>query len=330
MKKLAVCLAAVSPLILSGCMETSGGVPVTSTSERANSAADQTMYKPVEYKYSHIRGPALMVIPGQMKSNNATFTQKVTSNNIADYAELELGRANYRVLERADLGPVLSEVSRAYAMGDPRASRLFKRGKFKSTRYVMKFDILKAEPVAQATQGFDGRVLGSMLGAATGNYYAGAAAGSVKSEEASGVWVVGLRYKLIDASTSEQVATNYFEKKMEIGSKGYSVVGFSQGQKGGVTLDSMVQRLVQEAVLDIDKMRASSRPARSASSGADRAKVKKLQQALNDLGYNTGRPDGLPGKMTRSAVSAFQRDNGLKVTGRLDSSTSKVILEMAP
>ena len=33
-------------------------------------------------------GPPIVVIPGEVKSNNASFTQKFGPNNIADYAEL--------------------------------------------------------------------------------------------------------------------------------------------------------------------------------------------------------------------------------------------------
>ena len=80
----------------------------SSTSQQANEMADKGMYKPIEYMNANRQGPALVVIPGEIKSNNATFTQKFGPNNIADYAELELGKANFRILERADLGPLLN------------------------------------------------------------------------------------------------------------------------------------------------------------------------------------------------------------------------------
>ncbi len=94
---------------------TSGG----STSQAANEMADKGMYKAIEYQNAARRGPTIVVIPGEIKSNNASFTQKFGSNNIADYAELELGKANFRVLERADMGPMLDEFRLAYTMGMP-------------------------------------------------------------------------------------------------------------------------------------------------------------------------------------------------------------------
>lgn len=245
--------------ILSGCCLTLLALTpaqlFAGASDTANAIADKAMYKATTYENANKKGPQLVVLPGSIKSNNATFAQKITTNNIADYAEMELGKANFGVLERADLGPLLDEVSLGVNMGDPAALEKFKRGKFQSTKWFVKFDILKAEPVAKAKTGFDGGALsgiaGSLLGGVTGNVTQ-IAGSSVKTSDAAGIWVVGLRYKVIDASTSEQVATNYFEEKMELGAKNTSVLGMSGGQEEGVTLDSMVQRLVQQAVIDID------------------------------------------------------------------------------
>ncbi|MEO9161406.1 MAG: hypothetical protein ABI349_03235 [Casimicrobiaceae bacterium] len=135
------------------------------TSQRANESADQALYKPVEYMNASKRGPALIVIPGEIKSSNATFLQKFTANNIADFGEVELSAANLPVLERANLGPILNESEPAYNLGDPQQARKFLgMGKLKSTKYVVKFDILKTEQVAAAQQGFDGRALGQIAG----------------------------------------------------------------------------------------------------------------------------------------------------------------------
>ncbi|HZX30539.1 MAG TPA: hypothetical protein VFF03_04250 [Rhodocyclaceae bacterium] len=229
----------------------------SSTSQQANNMADKAMYKPIEYQNAGKPGPVIVVIPGEVKSSNASFTQKFGPNNIADYAELELGNANFKVLERTDLGPLLNEFSLAYSMGDPDAARkMLQKGKFKTTKWVVKFDILKAEPVAQAQQGFDGKTVGNLIsifGGSRGSQAVGTAAGSVKTEESTGVWIIGMRYKIINANTTEQMATGYTEEKMELGAKGSSVLGFSSGQSGGLTLDSLVQRLVQKSVWEIDQ-----------------------------------------------------------------------------
>jgi hypothetical protein len=226
-----------------------------SASEIANRQADSAMYQSAGYVNRAKPGPAIVVLPGEIKSSNATFAQKVTSNNIADFGELELGMANFKVLERTDLGPMLNEISLAVGMGDPEALKKFRRGKFQSTKWFVKFDILKAEPVATARKGFDagtiGAIAGSLIGG-TGGFVTHQAVGSVRTEEGAGIWIVGLRYKIMDANTTEQVATGYYEEKMELGAQASSVLGVSQGTTQTVTLDTMAQRLVQRAVIEID------------------------------------------------------------------------------
>ncbi len=226
----------------------------SSTSQKANAAADAAAYKPVEYANKDKRGPMLVVIPGEVKSNNATFVQKFGPNNIADYAELELSQANFPVLERANLGSLLQEVSLAYNLGDvDKARKTMEVGKLKTTKWIVKFDILKAEQIAENTQGFDGRPLGALGGFfGRGGSIAGTAAGSVQTQDKTSVWLIGMRYKIMDANTTEQVAQGYHELKMEVGATGTSVLGVSQSAKGGVGLDTMVQRLVQTNVWEID------------------------------------------------------------------------------
>jgi len=233
------------------------------TSQKANQSADQAAYRPVEYVNANRKGPALVVIPGEIKSSNATFLQKFTANNIADFGEIELSSANFQVLERSSLGPLMKEFELAYNLGDPDQARKFLRmGKLKTTKYVVKFDILKTEQIASAQQGFDGRTLGQMagllgafsgsMGGARAGAVGGTALGSVQSGEATSVWIIGMRYKIINAETTEQVAQGYTEEKMEVGATSQAALGISQSQQGRVGLDTMVQRLVQKSVWEID------------------------------------------------------------------------------
>ena len=228
----------------------------SSTSNKANAAADAAAYQEVDYKNKNKKGPALVVIPGEIKSSNATFMQKFSPNNIADFGELELSNANFTVLERANLGHLLQEVSLAYNLGNAAAARkTMQAGKLKTTKWIVKFDILKAEQISENKQGFDGAAIGGLMsqfGGGRGSAVAGSALGSVKTGEATGVWLIGMRYKIMNASTTAQVAQGYKELKMEVGATGTSVLGFSGSAKGGVGLDTMVQRLVQTTVWDID------------------------------------------------------------------------------
>lgn len=263
--------------LMAGCMETApkaaaesqpvapSGAPAfgnasptagSSASAKANAAADAAAYKEVEYKNIKKKGPALIVIPGDIKSAHATFTQKFSPNNIADFGELELSQANFTVLERANLGHLLNEITLAYNLGNVAAARkTMQVGKLKTTKWIVKFDILKAEQIASNTKGFDGRAVGGLISSLSGSRAGsatGQVVGSVQTGEASGVWLVGMRYKIMNANTTEQVAQGYKELKMEVGATSSSVMGMSESAKGGVGLDTMVQRLVQTAVWDID------------------------------------------------------------------------------
>jgi curli biogenesis system outer membrane secretion channel CsgG len=224
------------------------------TSQKANAAADQAAYKPADYVNKAKKGPALVVIPGEVKSNNATFVQKFGPNNIADFGEIELSQANFQVLERNNLGNLLQEITLAYNLGDAdKARQTMGIGKLKTTKWVVKFDILKAEQISENKQGFDGRPIGGLAGLFGGvGAIAGHVVSNTQTKEATAVWLIGMRYKIMDATTTEQVAQGYQELKMEVGANATSVMGVSQSAKGGVGLDTMVQRLVQTTVWEID------------------------------------------------------------------------------
>ena len=255
-------VVAVASVVLSGCAATSGPTasgpaPATGASALVNVAANTAQYQPVNYANAATKGPAIIVLPGEVKSNNSTFSQRYGPNNIADYAELELSQANFQVLDRANLGSVLREIELAYNLGDPKqAQTLFQKGELQNTRWIVKFDVLRAEKVAEAGSGFSGGTLGgiagTLLGGTTGSVV-NQGAGSVKTTEAAGVWIVGMRYKIIDARTTQQVAQGYAEDKLEVGSTGTSVFGVSSRQAGGTTLDALVVKLVQKNVADIDQ-----------------------------------------------------------------------------
>lgn len=59
--------------------------------------------------------------------------------------------------------------------------------------------------------------------------------------------------------------------------------------------------------------------------GARGDEVERFQQRLADLGYLSGTVDGIYGKQTTRAVSAFQDLNGLTVTGTADDATQTAV-----
>jgi hypothetical protein len=216
---------------------------------------------PIVYVNKAKPGPQIIVLPGEIKTTNQDFKAKFSGENIADFAELELGNANFKVLERADLASVMQEVQTAYSVGDPdQARKILKKGRLKTTKFIIKFDVLKAELVEAQRGGFNGAamartaggVFGSLTGIGRGGQAALNATDSVHTEQIGGTWLIGMRYKVIDANTTEQVAQGYHEDTVEVGGGSTTVAGITSGKMKMLTLDSVVQRLIQENVADID------------------------------------------------------------------------------
>lgn len=250
-------------VLLAGCLASGGqgsGVfggskPSSSAQQNASARADSSTYRPAEYTNAATKGPRLIVLPGEIKSVHPSF--RPSSNNIADFGELELGRANFTVLERTSLGALVGEMQTAYAMGNAtQAKRLFDRGQLQSTRWIVKFDVLKAEPVTEASSGFDGAAVGRIMDIVAGGskvaQVGSTTARSTRTAEEASAWLIGMRYKVIDAATTEQVATGYYEEKMLTGRKSSSFLGVKSGSADLATVDTMVQYLVQKCVAEID------------------------------------------------------------------------------
>jgi len=53
--------------------------------------------------------------------------------------------------------------------------------------------------------------------------------------------------------------------------------------------------------------------------------IYEAQKKLEELGYEPGKPDGIKGRKTVTAIKLFQEDSGLPVTGRLDAQTKATL-----
>ena len=62
----------------------------------------------------------------------------------------------------------------------------------------------------------------------------------------------------------------------------------------------------------------------------DKDTVKKVQQALNDAGYNCGKPDGIAGKKTFAAITQYRTDKGLEVSEAIDDALLEAMGIAAP
>lgn len=67
-------------------------------------------------------------------------------------------------------------------------------------------------------------------------------------------------------------------------------------------------------------------PVKTASVDMKKA-VSNIQKILNKNGYDTGGADGVMGEKTKTAIAAFQKDNGMDPTGRVDENLVKALIE---
>ena len=212
------------------------------------------------------KGPAVIVIPGEIKSNNATFLQKFTANNIADFGEIELSSANFQVLERSNLGPVAQRIR---ARLQPRRSgpgaQVPEDGQAEdapstsssstSSRPSRSLRRSRASTAARVGQ------MAGLLGVFAGSR--GGAAGRCRRRHRQSVRCIRTKRR---ASGSSACATRSSmprrpsrsppatpRRRWKSARLRPAVLGVQQSQQGGVSLDTMVQRLVQKSVWDIDQ-----------------------------------------------------------------------------
>lgn len=282
MQRIFVLSLLLAVLTLSGCV---------GAGKKASELADQALYQPVAYENASVPGPEVVVLPGQIKSTNYAFIQKVTSNNLRDFAEIELSKDSFTVLDRADVQPLFQEISLAANLGDAEALKVFRKGRFKSTNWFVTFNILKAEPTVYVTKGFDGETAGAVIDLiatiankgerSTAGKVIGQTVASAKSADTSAIWLVGLQYKIVNAATGEQVATGYIEDKMEATTSMNAFLGATNQQSTSITLDTMAQRLIQKAVAEIDKQYKGQAKAGSDTEASSGKKHKKAEPGVS-------------------------------------------------
>lgn len=101
-----------------------------------------------------------------------------------------------------------------------------------------------------------------------------------------------------------------------------SAPGYVQTLRAALPLEQaqQAQRRASTWAVSTPNAAANGEFGAQAWSEASRDQVRAIQTVLNGLGYNAGSPDGLAGAGTRTAIRAFQADNGLETTGTIEAS----------
>ena len=107
-------------------------------------------------------------------------------------------------------------------------------------------------------------------------------------------------------------------------------LGFSTGSPDGLMVENtrdairLYQRTTGRKVDGamtydlVQSIVASARQSASVNAKLQKFEWQQYQQLLNELGYDTGTPDGLPGPRTRSAVAKFLQDHQLPVVSGVE------------
>jgi membrane-bound lytic murein transglycosylase B len=117
---------------------------------------------------------------------------------------------------------------------------------------------------------------------------------------------------------------------------GYDVGGIDgvvgSGTRRGLRAFQLSSRVPADGFPTYAMLEAVRRAQASSSDGAlGRSQVLELQRLLVRLGYAIGRPDGVAGSRTRTAISAFERSLGRSTqTGRATASILRAARELAP
>jgi len=87
--------------------------------------------------------------------------------------------------------------------------------------------------------------------------------------------------------------------------------------------DAQIAEL-QQSLMEAENLKATQ-ASKNTGETKSRPKVKEIQQALRNAGYNPGKIDGKMGAKTREAIRSFQRANGLSVDGKVGKQTWELL-----
>lgn len=243
------------------------------------------------------------------------------------------------VVERGAAGMrAMSRERELMQSGEMRGGSNFGRGQMVASDYAMSPEIVFSD----GNTGGIGGVLGGLIGGGRGRALA-TVGGSMKTREASALLT------LVDNRSGVQVAASEGSaSKTDLdlfgglfgGRAGGGLGGYTNTPQGKVIAAAFTDAYNQMVValrgyssqsvpgqglggggrLGVDGGAAPSQTY-VPGQGGQTLSVRQAQQRLNQLGYDAGTPDGAAGPRTQAALRAFQRDNGLNPSGRLDAAT---------
>jgi len=311
-------------ILLVGCV--TPGTTTTVTSGQDSPSME-------EVRTENYNGPKARIAVAQFKNkagNMGGWWNPDIGNGMADQLVTALFNTNrFIVLERQTLDKVLTEQ-------DLGASGRIKKGTEAAIGEIEGAELLVVAAVTEFDGGASGG--GGILGGGGGGVLGAITGGYRKAHMAIDLRVIDTRTSRILAATSVEGSSTDVNVGGALG--GY----WGSGALGGAlrgwkntpkekalrqVFNKAVEFIVTKTPQKFYHYGENARAAAPVPAGPDRAVVKEMQGILNSLGYNTGTPDGLAGKKTRTAVSAFQKDYGLPENGQLNPGTIKLLRKLS-
>lgn len=291
-------LSFLALVMLAGCGQ---------ASKKANEMADQNLYKEVQYANAGQPGPTVLVLPGQVSATNYEFLARVSPDALRDFAEAEMGKCNFKVLDNAEQQAMFREIAVAANLGDASVASKFKKFKLTPPQWLVSFDIVGVQARSTGFKHLDkqmaamaGSFMGSMLLGDLGSKAGGAALGSISSAEEQREWTVAMRYRVLDGASGELLHEGQFTDSTTVFREIKGFMGFDQAQAGGVQIFRSAQSLVQASIKDMDEKHKLPAAAEAEQVKARHAKV--MAKAPAEREGKPGRKDA-PVRQASSAVA---------------------------
>ncbi|RKJ99349.1 peptidoglycan-binding domain-containing protein [Alicycliphilus denitrificans] len=242
------------------------------------------------------------------------------------FVVVERGAAGMRAMDRE---------RQLMGSGEMRGGSNFGKGQMVASDYGLSPEIIFSNNDA----GGVGGALGGLIGGGRGRALA-AIGGSLKTREASAMLT------LVDNRSGVQVAASEGSaSKSDFAGFGGIFGGGAAGGLGGYQ-NTAQGKVITAAFMDAynqmvvalrnykaqsvqgqglgggGKLGVDGGAAPSQTKAGAAMSVREAQERLNALGYNVGTPDGSAGPKTARALREFQQQQGLPVTGRLDTATA--------
>lgn len=276
-------------------------------SKKAHEVADQNLYQAVEYANASQPGPTVIVLPGQVSAVSYEFLARVSPGALRDFAEAEMGKCNFKVLDRAEDQAMFGEIAVAANLGDASVASKFKKFKLTPPQWLVSFDIVEVQARSTGFKHTDkqsaamaGAFMGSLLLGDLGAKAGGATLGSISSAEEQREWSVTMRYRVMDGATGELLHEGSFSDTTTVFREIKGFMGFDQTQAGGVQIFRSVQGLVQKSIQEIDEKHKLP-----AVAEAEQVKARQAKALAKALAKAPAEREKKPGKKDASKATAI-------------------------